>query len=71
MLVERLQDPLAEIRRTAAQALGNLHIREASEPLAAALRDEVLTVRLEAVSSLGKIRDPRGLQPLAAVLRRS
>jgi HEAT repeat protein len=67
-LVERLQDPSAEIRQTAARALGNLHIREASEPLAAALRDEVLTVRLEAVTSLGKVGDPRGLEPLAAVL---
>ena len=70
-LVERLQDPSAEIRQTAARALGNLHIREASEPLAAALRDEVLRVRLEAVASLGKIGDPRGLEPLAAVLNDS
>jgi HEAT repeat protein len=67
-LVERLRDPSAEVRQTAARALGNLRIREASEPLAAALGDEVLTVRLEAVASLGKIGDPRGLQPLAAVL---
>jgi HEAT repeat protein len=67
-LVERLGDPSAEVRQTAARALGNLHIREASEPLAAALRDEVLTVRLEAVASLGKIGDPRGLEPLAGVL---
>jgi HEAT repeat protein len=67
-LVERLRDPSDEIRQTAARALGNLRVREASEPLAAALRDEVVRVRLEAVASLGKIGDPRGVEPLAALL---
>lgn len=67
-LVGRLRDPSDEIRQTAARALGNLRVREASEPLAAALRDEAPGVRLEAVASFGKIGDPRGLEPLAGVL---
>ncbi len=67
-LIQRLKDPLPEVRIMATKALGNLKSRRAVPHLQESLKDDVPDVSREAVASLGKIGDRRALPALAGVL---
>jgi HEAT repeat protein len=64
-----LNDESGYIRKTAAEALGNLGYPEAIEPLIRALQDEFEYVRKAAVMALGKIGDRRCVIPLTGALQ--
>ncbi len=55
-------------RREAAKALGELHAKQATEPLIRALKDQDLIVRYWAADGLGKIGDERATEPLVEAL---
>ncbi len=68
-LLNTLQDPLPDLRQTAAQYLGELGSKRAVQPLIAAmLDDEASEVRKMAAYGLGCLTDRRALEPLLAVL---
>ncbi len=67
-LLEALKDPNAEVRRAAAQSLGNIGDRRATSGLIAVLADQEAEVRLAATQSLGNLEDPRSIDGLAARL---
>ncbi len=54
-LVRALQDPRWEVRRDAAQKLGELRCAKATSNLAAAIEDSMLEIREAAIQALGKI----------------
>jgi len=68
-LIELLQDENADVRRTAAAALGSLHVASAAGPLIRSLKDEDPWVRVAAIHALGRIGDPVALGPLARLMR--
>ncbi len=67
-LIQRLKDPLPEVRIVAAETLGNLKSHQAVPHLQEALKDDVPNVPREAAASLGKIGDRKALPALAGLL---
>ena len=67
-LMLALRDEDAEVRRAAANSLGNLATPRAVPALVAALRDEDPEVRESAADALSNIGDPRAVNPLIALL---
>ena len=70
-LVTALRDSDAEVRRAAANSLGQLEDKRAVPGLIAALRDDDGEVRQQAAWALGQLEDRRATEPLAAALRDS
>lgn len=68
-LREMLRDPSPNLRASAAEALGRLHVREAVPALTALLNDEEWVV-FSAVTALAEIGDPEGLAPLLTLAGR-
>jgi len=54
----------SDIRKAAAESLGQIGDPAALESLVARLKDPGWSVRLAAANALGQIRDPRGVEPL-------
>jgi HEAT repeat protein/beta-lactamase regulating signal transducer with metallopeptidase domain len=67
-LLEALKDDNAEVRRAAAQSLGNIGDKRATNGLVAVLGDEDAHVREAAVEALGELEDPRSINGLASRL---
>ena len=67
-LLEVLKDGSAEVRRAAAQSLGNIGDRRATNGLIAVLGDDDPQVRVAVVEALGELEDPRSIDALAARL---
>jgi HEAT repeat protein len=61
----------AEVRKEAAQALGEIGDTQAVEPLIATLKDENRDVRRAAAEMLGKIGDVRAVEPLITAIKDS
>jgi len=61
----------AEVRRKAAEALGDIADPQAVESLLIAIKDESAAVRAQAASALGSIGDPRSLDMLISALKDS
>ncbi len=57
-----------EVRRKAAEKLGNSGDPSAVEPLIVLLQDRKLSVTIEAASALGKIGDPRAVKPMLELI---
>jgi HEAT repeat protein len=68
-LVADLDDPDAEVRRLAAEALGNRDDARATEALVIALKDEDEHVRLAAILSLGEIAEIVESTPVDPIVR--
>jgi HEAT repeat protein len=68
-LIKSLRDKNSIVRKNAAEALGELGDKRASDSLITALEDDDGTVRQYAAEALGKIGDNRALKPLTAALR--
>jgi HEAT repeat protein len=68
-LLERLEDPEANVRARAAHALGAIGVVDAGSPLRAALSDPEWPVRAMAAKALGRIHDAEAIPPLCAALR--
>jgi HEAT repeat protein/beta-lactamase regulating signal transducer with metallopeptidase domain len=68
-LVAALDDPDAEVRRTAAHALARLRDRRALPGLTAALKDESPDVRRAAAGALGDLRDQQAVDGLIGALK--
>jgi HEAT repeat protein len=66
-LIRLLSDPVPEVRRAAAHAIGEAKRFEGIDPLLAALEDADPKVRAEALCSLGIIRDRKALPRVAEV----
>ena len=62
-LIEALKDKDRDVRRDAANALGEIKDARAVEPLIKALKDEDNYVREQAAAALGKIRGKREVKP--------
>ncbi len=69
VLLKRLRDGDAPVRKWAAWCLGALRAPEAVEPLLQALRDPDDRVRQQAALVLGRGQEPRALAPLLAQLK--
>jgi HEAT repeats/TIR domain/NACHT domain len=67
-LLAALRDAEPDVRRAAAQALGDIGDARAVEPLLAALRDAEPDVRKAAAHALGDIGDARAVEALLAAL---
>jgi HEAT repeat protein len=67
-VVERLDDPSAEVRREAARALGRIGARDAVGELACRLSDPWSPIRIEAARALGDIGDEAAVPELARCL---
>jgi HEAT repeat protein len=67
-VIDRLDDPSAEVRREAARALGRIGSREASQELANRLSDPSSPIRIEAARALGEIGDERAVPALVRCL---
>ncbi|MDQ6740140.1 MAG: HEAT repeat domain-containing protein [Actinomycetota bacterium] len=68
-LIRALADPIADVRRAAVVALGEIGATEAVEPLITTLQtDPDGVVRRRAASALGRIGDPRATEPLLSAL---
>lgn len=67
-LIRQLHSPSADIRVTAAGALGDAKDARAVEPLIAALKDSDKDVRESAAQALGEIKDARAVEPLIGAL---
>ena len=63
-----LKDKDPKVRREAADALGRLRDKAATEPLVASLKDDDRGVRWSAAEALGAIGDTRAIEPLIAAL---
>jgi HEAT repeat protein len=63
-----LKDKDPKVRRQAADALGRLRDKAATEPLVAALKDDDRGVRWSAASALGALGDRRAVAPLIAAM---
>lgn len=59
-----LKNPAVVVRMRAVRALGELHDKEAVDPLIAALADSDADVRLHAIRALAKFGDDRAEQPM-------
>lgn len=74
-LIKQLRDPIAEVARDAALALGSLQDRSALAPLSAVVlnRDRYFhsVVRSAAAESLGKLHDPSAMDALLVGMRDS
>lgn len=77
---ERLLEPLIRIltsdteyrpRSCAAEALANIGISKAVDPLIQSLNDENVAVRRESAKALGRIKDEKAVEPLIKVLKDS
>ena len=68
-IIEALKDEDYNVRRNAAEELGEIKDVKEVEPLIEALKDQDLPVRMNATDALGKIRDARAVEPLIKVLR--
>ncbi|HJP55445.1 MAG TPA: M56 family metallopeptidase [Gemmatimonadales bacterium] len=68
-LIAALRDSDAEVRRAAANSLGQLEDKRAVTALAAALRDSDAEVRSQSAWALGQLEDKRAVEPLTAALR--
>ena len=66
-LIRLLSDPVPQVRRAAAHAIGEAKRFEGIDPLLATLADPDPGVRAEAVCSLGIIRDRKALPTIAAI----
>jgi hypothetical protein len=67
-VIERLDDPSAEVRREAALALGRIGSAEATEALLSRLSDPSSPIRIEAARALGEIVDERAVPALVRFL---
>ena len=70
-LVAALRDSDVEVRRTAANSLGQIEDKRAVPALIAALRDSDEEVRQQAAWALGQLEDRRATEPLIAALKDS
>jgi HEAT repeat protein len=70
-LIVALKDANWDVRRQAAEALGQIGDARAVEPLIAALKDANEMVRRQAAEALGKIGDARAVEPLVTALKES
>ena len=68
-LIAALMDESNSVRRSAAEALGEIKDLRAVEPLIAALKDGRYAVRSAAADELGEIKDLRAVEPLIAALK--
>ena len=69
-LAEELKSPSIQMRRLAAQRMGEIGSAEAVEPLLEALKnDPIDDIRAEAAKALGRIGSPEAVEPLIAVLK--
>jgi len=68
-LIKLLSDRDAEIRETAAKALGELGFPRVIGPLCRALSDPEWTVRVSVIEALATTKDPKGIQALIEVLK--
>lgn len=68
-LIIKLNGRNIQLRRQAAQALGEIKDPRAVEPLIAALKDEDSKVRMNTARALGEIKDPRAVRPLMVALK--
>jgi hypothetical protein len=66
LLLTDLGDPDPDVRRSVADALGNMREPRAVEPLIPLLKDSNYLIRMSVAYALGSIRDPRGVEPLVA-----
>ena len=69
LFCDALKDANPDIRRNAANFLGNFSDKLAVESLCAALKDTDSETRRFAAASLGKIGDGRAMEPLCAALK--
>jgi len=67
-LIDQLKDPDNRTRRSAVEALGNLHDTRAIEPLISVLKDQNLADQSDAATALGKIGGP-AVNALISALR--
>jgi hypothetical protein len=67
-LIKALEDASPEVRRQAAQGLGEARAHEAVSHLVDELADEESDIRSEAAEALGKIGDPEVIDPLIEAL---
>jgi FOG: HEAT repeat len=67
-VIDRLDDPSAEVRREAARALGRIGSREATDELVSRLCDPSSPIRIEAARALGDIEDEKAVPALARSL---
>lgn len=58
-----------QVRKEAAEALGDIGDARAVKPLSKALKDKERTVQWEATEALGKIGDARAVEPLSQALK--
>lgn len=70
-LVAALRDADAEVRRAAANSLGQIEDKRAVPGLITALRDEDAEVRQQAAWALAQLEDKRATEPLMAALKDS
>ncbi|MDP3012079.1 MAG: HEAT repeat domain-containing protein, partial [Candidatus Hydromicrobium sp.] len=68
-LIAALKDNDWDVRKVAAEALGEIGDSLAVESLIAALKDKDRDVHYNAAVALGKIRDIRAVEPLIAALK--
>ncbi len=68
-LFDALRDKSPAARRHAAEALGGIRDKKATEPLTALLRDEDKEVRSQAARALGRLRDTAATDALVAALK--
>jgi len=68
-LIFELKNDDWEIRRDAAEALGEIKNTRATKPLIDALKDKNEVVRWKAVEALGKTKDTQAVEPLIAALK--
>ena len=69
-LIRALDDEDNGVRRSAAEALGNIGTIEASQALIGALDDSKLEVRVEVVDALGKIGAEDAIKPLIRLAKK-
>lgn len=70
-LVEALNSKNALVRKTAAEALGEIGSKKAVLKLIELLNDPVREVRLNSIEALGMIRDERSIAPLKEMLAKA
>jgi HEAT repeat protein len=68
-LIELLSHRKLRLRWIAADQLGKIGKRYATEPLIAAISDSHWLVRLHAAKALGRIGDPRAIEPLVRAFK--
>jgi HEAT repeat protein len=63
-----LKDPVRDVRKKAAEVLGNLRTSEAVDPLLELLKKSDESVQCEVIKSLGRIGDKKALEPLCIII---